>query len=155
MDETNLQSSSDVHSSEDPKNSKDTTSLQWRDFIQNLKKQWKTLWRDRIDDKLRAEGIARDDYPLLFVDKGTVIVATKKCKPPDFLEILRRHAQPTRVIQATQIGPSSSGWGKFIRTVVKAESRLSRRMRPPLLERKRGENLQQKKKGGRGWIHRS
>ncbi|MDH5462463.1 MAG: hypothetical protein OEX09_09630, partial [Candidatus Bathyarchaeota archaeon] len=57
---------------------------EWREFVQELKQRWRILWRHRIDDKVRAEGIASKDYDLLFVDRGTVIVATKDYKPPKF-----------------------------------------------------------------------
>jgi len=52
-----------------------------------------------------------------------------------------------------EIEPPAPGWGKFIKTVVKLESRLPKRRRLPPLEKKRKKNLQ-KKKNGRGWIHR-
>jgi len=63
-------------------------SGEWREFLERLRTRWKSLWLDRIDDRVRAEGIANEDYDLLFVDKGTVIVATRDYKPPDFREIL-------------------------------------------------------------------
>jgi hypothetical protein len=35
------------------------------------------LWKERFDDKVRAEGVANRDYSSLFVEKGTVIFATR------------------------------------------------------------------------------
>ena len=56
--------------------------------VDDVRAEWRLLWRNRIDDKVRAEGIANRDYSLLFVDRGTVIVATKDFKPLNFKEIL-------------------------------------------------------------------
>ena len=59
-----------------------------QEIINELKAQYKTLWWERIDDKVRAEGIANRDYSMLFVEKGTVIFATRDFKPLNFKEIL-------------------------------------------------------------------
>ena len=122
---------------------------EWREFVDDLKKQWKILWRNRIDDKVRAEGIANRDYSLLFVDRGTVIIATRDYKPPDFVEILERH-KPADVVNAVPPPPAIGGWGKFIRSVVSKQKRFTRRRPPPELYRK---EKQQLKKGGGGWLH--
>ena len=122
---------------------------EWREFVDDLKKQWKILWRNRIDDKVRAEGIANRDYSLLFVDRGTVIIATRDYKPPDFVEILERH-KPADVVNAVPPPPAIGGWGKFIRSVVSKQKRFTRRRPPPELDRK---EKQQLKKGGGGWLH--
>ena len=126
-------------------------SVEWRVFLEGLRKRWKSLWRDRIDDRVRAEGIASDDYDLLFVDQGTVIVATRDYRPPNFREVLERHAedkQPGRVVVSNS---GVGGWGKFVRDVVSKQKRFTKRGRPvpSELEKKR----QQLKKGGRGWLH--
>lgn len=157
MGETNLESSSETSKYEGANSSLRSANLQWRDFVKDLKEQWKMLWRNRIDDKVRAEGVAREDNPMLFVDKGTVIVATRKYKPPDFVEILNLHRQERRRVEKVgttiQMWPSSSGWRKFITTVIKSQPRFSLRRRPQPSKGKREGNLQ-KKKGGRGWTHR-
>lgn len=122
-----------------------------KQFVEDVKRQWKAMWRQRIDDRVRAEGIADEDYSLLFVERGTVIVATRKFRPPDFLEILRRH-NGTDVGDVVPPSPYVGGWGKFIRTVLKKQLRLGRRRRrrPEPVRKER----QQLKKGGRGWLHR-
>jgi len=127
------------------------TSEEWRNFVEDLKKQWRILWRDRIDDKLRAEGIANRDYSLLFMDRGTVIIATRDYKPPDFVEILERH-KPADVQNVAPPNPAIGGWGKFVRTVLSKQKRFIRRRRLAQLELDR-EKKQQLKKGGRGWLH--
>ena len=126
------------------------TPEEWRQFVEELKKEWKTLWWDRIDDKVRAEGIANKEYPRLFVDRGTIIMATRDYKPPDFIEILEHHnpPDPERLVPPN---PSVGGWGKFGRSVLSKQKRFTRRRRPePEKGRKK---KQQFKKNGRGWLH--
>jgi hypothetical protein len=127
------------------------TLEEWRNFVEDLKREWKTMWRDRIDDKVRAEGIANRDYSRLFVDRGTIIIATRDYKPPDFVEILEQYKPPDaeRLIPPS---PSVGGWRKFIRNVLSKQKRFTRRRRPAPAEpdRRKGQQL---KKGGRGWLH--
>ena len=113
-------------------------------FIDELKKEWRVLWRDRIDDRVRAEGVASQDYPGLYVERGLVVVATRDYKPLDFLEILRRHnLVPPRA--------SVGGWGKFIRDFIRKQRRFTRR--EPVSSKPERKGKQQRKKGGRGWLH--
>ena len=122
-----------------------------KELMQELKKEWKTLWWERIDDKVRAEGIADKDYNRLFVEKGTVIFATRKFKILSFREILQLHG----IVDVDRVvGPSPSvgGWGKFIRTVIASQQHVNRKRRARVYfegERQK----QQLKKGGRGWLH--
>jgi len=121
-----------------------------KQFIDEFKKQWKGMWRNRVDDKVRAEGIADKDYSLLFVDRGTVIIATRKFKLLDFYELL----QQSRLSAGSEVippNPSVGGWGKFVRTVLNSQ-KLTRRGRqvPQKPEKHPGQQL---KKGGRGWLH--
>ncbi|MEM2953998.1 MAG: hypothetical protein QXM52_06985 [Candidatus Bathyarchaeia archaeon] len=126
-------------------------SLTQDENVEKLKAQWKKLWRERIDDKLKAEGIANEDYPMLFVDKGTVIIATRDFKMLSFKEILELNG----VINAERFiapSPSVGGWGKFIRTFIvgKGSSRRVESARHYLESEKQRQQL---KKGGRGWLH--
>jgi hypothetical protein len=119
-----------------------------RKFLQELREQWKRMWRERIDDKLRAEGISDKEYSQLFVERGTVIMATRKFKPLDFLEILQQHGASISS-EVVPPSPSVGGWGKFIRNSLnKQHSR--RRRDAPAPDRK---EKQQLKKCGRGWLH--
>jgi len=113
-------------------------------FIDELKREWRVLWRDRFDDRVRAEGIASRDYPGLCVERGLVIVATRAYKPLDFLEILRRH-------NLVPPGSSVGGWGKFVRNVISEQKRFTRR--GPVSSKPERKKRQQRKKGGRGWLH--
>jgi hypothetical protein len=121
------------------------------EVIEKLKAQWKALWRERIDDKVRAEGIANVDYSMLFVEKGTVIFATRAFKPLNFRKILQQH-ELVDVDRVLPPSPHVGGWGKFIRTEIASQKRHKRSRRPrptPSFEKKR----QQLKKGGYGWLH--
>ncbi len=123
-----------------------------KELVENLKKQWKVMWRQRIDDRVRAEGIAEKDYSPLFVERGTIIMATRRFKAPDFLEILQQHGLLScdNPVPPT---PFVGGWGKFIRTFFKKRrpTRRSLLHRPAKPGRKPGQPL---KKGGRGWLHK-
>jgi len=121
------------------------------ELINELKAQWKNLWKERIDDKVRAEGIANMDYSMLFVEKGLVIFATRDFRALNFKEILACHklADVDRVIPPS---PQVGGWGKFIRSMI-SSTKSSNRVRETrqLLEKEK--QKQQLKKGGRGWLH--
>ena len=124
---------------------------EWKKFMEDLKNEWEVLWRDRIDDRVRAEGIANRDYSGLFVDRGTIIIATRDYKPPDFIEILEQHNPPDAEKLIPPI-PPVGGWKRFIRTVLSKQKDFTMRRRPipPEPDRRKG---QQPKKGGRGWLH--
>lgn len=123
-----------------------------RQLVEELKKQWKTLWRDRIDDKIRAEGIADKNYSLLFVERGTVIIASRKFKPLDFYEILQEH-KFSNVNEIIPPHPSVGGWGKFIRTVLKKQHPSARQRNTSKCSMPEHKERLQLKKGGRGWLH--
>ena len=120
-------------------------------FVAEVKGEWRLLWRDRIDDKVRAEGIANREYSLLLVERGNVVVATRDFKQLDLRSIIRSHGigDVDRVVSPH---PSVGGWGKFARTVLNKQSR-ARSWKEEAAPRKRDGSLQLKK-GGRGWLHR-
>ncbi len=37
--------------------------------VEEVKEEWRLLWRGRIDDKVRAEGVADRSFPLLAVER--------------------------------------------------------------------------------------
>ena len=122
-----------------------------KQFLDEFKSQWKSMWRDRLDDKVRAEGIADKDYSLLSVDRGTVIIATRKFRLLDFRELLRNHELAQAGEMVVPLNPSVGGWGKFVRTALVAQDlKRQRRQAPPKLDRNVDQQL---KKGGRGWLH--
>jgi len=126
---------------------------EWKWLVDDARMQWKLLWRDRIDDRVRAEGVADRDYSLLFVDRGDVIIATRDFKPLSLREILQQHKPPeAEADRLIPPSPSIGGWGKFIRDVLRKQRRVRRR-RELLVEKTDAEKGQQLKKGGRGWLH--
>lgn len=126
--------------------------LEWKDFVAELRNEWKALWREHIDDRVRAEGIANRDYSKLFVDCGLVIVATRDYKPLDFVEILQQHIPLEASDRVIPPNPSVGGWKKFIRDFISKQKRFTKRGRPIPSEVKH-KGKQQLKKGGRGWLH--
>jgi hypothetical protein len=126
-------------------------SLTQKEMVEEIKVQWRRLWQERVDDKVRAEGIASGDYSRLFVDKGTVIHATRKFKPLSFREILEQNRVEDKerfIPPSPQIG----GWTKFIKTSIYINN--PQRHRRALLHVEPEKERQQPKKGGRGWLHR-
>ncbi len=120
-----------------------------RIFVDELRNEWKGLWLNRIDDKVRAEGIAKEDYSMLFVEQGTVIKATRDYKPLEFFDIVQQHLE----LDAEKAVPPNStigGWGKFIRSKIRKQHKTARCYSPPKPVHKNGQQL---KKGGRGWLH--
>jgi len=120
------------------------------DVADRVRLEWKVLWMSRIDDKVRAEGMANRDYTLLFVERGTVIVATRNYRPLNLREILEAHEVENleRVLSPL---PSVGGYRKFARTVLNVQKRAQKWRESEPTRKGRG-NLQLKK-GGRGWQH--
>jgi len=125
-------------------------SLNQKEMVEELKTSWKQLWQERLDDKVRAEGVATNDYAKLFVEKGTIIHATRDFKALNFREILEQNqiANADRFIPPS---PQVGGWTKFIKTNV-TNQRLRKNNRASLYCEAEKEK-QQLKKGGRGWLH--
>ena len=63
-------------------------SLHQKELVEELRIQWKRLWQERVDDKVRAEGVATADYCDLFVDQGTIIHATRDFQALNFKKSL-------------------------------------------------------------------
>lgn len=117
------------------------------EFLKKVREQWRLLWRERFDDRFRGEGVAVRDYPLVFMDRGFVVFASRDAKVPSFSEILEYWAFEGLVYAPD---PAVGGWGKFVRTHILRRSR--RRKNEKLAKPLKGKK-QQLKKGGRGWLH--
>ena len=120
--------------------------------VEDVKAEWKKLWRNRIDDKVRAEGIAKRDYSLLCVDQGTVIAATKDFKPVDLKEILSSFDFHNDKGFNAPV-PSVGGYGKFARTVLNKQKRVREWKASESVRNKKLKKMLPQKKGGRGWLH--
>ena len=121
-----------------------------KEFVDDLRVDWKNLWQNRIEDRVRAEGIAKQDYSKLFVEQGTVIMATRDFKHLEFFDIVKEYLE----CDTEKVLPPNStvgGWGKFIRTNIRNQKTATRASRyvPPKKTPKKG---QQQKRGGRGWL---
>lgn len=133
-------------------------ALEWKSFVEELRRQWRLLWRERIEDKVRAEGIASKDFELLFVDRGTVVVATRCYKPLIFREILEQYEAPYEVkVKQEAPPPHVGGWRKFGREIAALRSKTSLRDKKRTWHKDEAKNKRkhslQLKKGGRGWLH--
>ncbi len=125
-------------------------SLTQKETVEEIKTEWKKLWNERVDDKVRAEGIAINEYSKLFVEKGTIIHATRDFKALNFREILERN----QILNLERFIPPNSqigGWTKFIKTSIATQKPA--RNRRALLYCEPKKEKQQPKKGGRGWLH--
>jgi hypothetical protein len=124
---------------------------QQKKIVNNLKGEWKKLWLERLDDKVRAEGVATNDYSQLFIEKGTIIHATRDYKALNFTEILERH-QIENAERYVPPSPTLGGWGKFVKTsIVQPKTKVVNRT----IQHHSKENVkQQPKKSGRGWLHK-
>ena len=127
-----------------------------KQLILELKAQWKLLWSERFDDRVRAEGVSVNDYAILDVEKGTIIHATKDFKILSLKQILEKHKvdNPERYVQPdVNVG----GWNKFIKTEINGKAAKGSRAAAYVADKKKtsakkGAN-QQPKKGGRGWLN--
>ncbi len=119
--------------------------------IAEIKNQWRRLWQERVDDKVRAECIASDDYFQLFVGKGTVIYATRRFRPLNLKDILdqNRIENSERFIPRN---PLLGGWSKFIKTSI-CPNATQRHNRALLYAETKKECLKPRK-SGRGWLHK-
>jgi len=117
--------------------------------VEEIRGQWKRMWRERIDDRVRAEGVACESYDKLFVERGTVVVATRDFKVLSLKDILELHkvADADRLVP---LNPNVGGWGKFVRTHISSGKRVSVRVREFKVDEKKPQQL---RKGGRGWLH--
>jgi hypothetical protein len=127
-------------------------SLSQKEMVEELRIQWKRLWLERAEDKVRAEGIAAADYCDLFLEKGTIIHATRDFKSPNFREILEQH-QITEADRYIPPSPHVGGWTKFIKTSI-TNQRSRRKRRVEYYSEEKNREKQQHKKGGRGWLHK-
>ena len=124
-------------------------------LVEELKAEWKLLWEERFDDKVRAEGVSTNEYQTISIERGVIIHATRDCKPLIFKEILKEKQieNPERYIPPdVNIG----GWNKFIKTNITSNTpQKGKRAAAYKAENTAKKNPnQQPKKGGRGWLHK-
>jgi hypothetical protein len=131
----------------------ETSNKDKKELLENLRQEWKTMWRSRIDDEDRAEGIADKTYERLFIDRGLILFATRNFKPPEFQEILRKYLTSEEAERLTP-DPVRGGIRKFIREYIISNNKLSRSQREEWVnELEAMKKKQQSSHGGRGWLH--
>jgi hypothetical protein len=131
------------------RDSLEVTSVQ-RELVEELKAQWKLLWSERFNDRVRAEGVSVHDYAIIDIEKGTVIHATKDFRLLTLKEILEKHKveNPERFVQPDlHVG----GWTKFIKTEIMSKSPKRSKSSATYVFNK--PKKVQPKKGGKGWLH--
>lgn len=118
-----------------------------------IRKEWRELWDHKIEDKVAAEDVARRNYELLFVERGTVIQATKDYQPLDLREIREKNEKMLGV-KLTQPNPQIGGWRKFSKDVLAKQTRW--RSMPPRTRQQPSPpaSSPNRKKAGRGWLHK-
>jgi len=121
-----------------------------KELVEKLKVQWKLLWSERFNDKVRAEGVSVSDYASLHVERGTIIHATRDFKAISFKEILDQNVAEN-LDRAVQPDVDVGGWNKFVKTQI--TSREPQRNKRTLAYVPKKRVVQQPKKGGRGWLH--
>ena len=126
--------------------------LPQKEFVDELKVEWKRLWSERVDDKVRAEGIAVDDYNSLFIDKGTVIHATRDFKALNFKDILEQH-KVSNAERYIPPNPHVGGWGKFVKENIKSNQQAKKKKTAEFCCEEKNDKHQMKK-SGRGWLHK-
>ena len=119
-------------------------------FRSRLKEEWGLLWKERFDDRVRAEGVAVRDYPLLSMSRGHVIFASRDAKAPSFSQIVEVWASQGLIYSPD---PDVGGWGKFVRKELNRDTH-SRARAFINGQSKREKDRQHLKKGGRGWLHK-
>jgi hypothetical protein len=87
----------------------------------------------------------------LFIDKGTVIHATRDFKALNFRDILEQH-KIEDVDRYIPPSPEVGGWRKFVKENISKQPQRKSRAADFLLAEKK--EKQQLKKNGRGWLHK-
>ncbi len=131
----------------------ETSNKDKKELLENLRQEWKTMWRSRIDDEVRAEGIADKTYERLFIDRGLILFATRNFKPPEFQEILHKYLT---FEEAERLNPNpvKGGIRKFIREYIISNNKPCRSQREEWVhELDAMKEKQQLSHGGRGWLH--
>jgi hypothetical protein len=127
--------------------------LPQKEFVDELKVEWKRLWSERHDDKIRAEGIAVNNYSSLFIDKGTVIHATRDFKALNFKDILEQH-EVQNAERYIAPNPHVGGWGKFVRDNITVNNQTVKNKKSAQQLDTLSSRKQPQKKNGRGWLHK-
>jgi hypothetical protein len=117
-------------------------------LVEEIRIQWKQMWNEHFNDKVKAEGVSTNDYPTLLIGQGTIINATRDFKALNFKDILRQQKveNPDRYQPDKYIG----GWNKFIKNSIAAKTGKAKN---PSKATPSKPSSKQTKKSGRGWLN--
>jgi hypothetical protein len=101
-------------------------------------------------DKLQPSKFLNVHSPVLHVERGIVIHATRDLKALSFKEILEQHLVED-LDRAVQPDVQVGGWNKFVKTKITGSRPQRNKRTLPDIPKKRA--VQQPKKGGRSWLH--
>ena len=122
-------------------------------IVEEIKVQWKLLWSERFNDKVKAEGISVNDYEILQVEKGTIIHATRDFKALNFKEILEKN-MINNCDKFNEPDNHEGGWNKFIKTeITNRKQKKSNQIAPFAHDTHKNSGPKRQKKSGRGWLH--
>lgn len=130
--------------------------LKGSSLSRELLREWRSLWREKYDDKWRAEDVASRDFQLLNIDRGTVIWATRNCKPLTLEDVFRSYERKFGDRLHRPVTPGEGGWGKFTRDVLKKlpkEHNHETLRRVPAKDGVEPRACGPLKKNGRGLLH--
>jgi hypothetical protein len=120
---------------------------------QQIRVEWKSLWDQCFDDKRNAECVTSRDYDLLFVERGTVIKATRNCKPPSLEEIMDM-TERNLGLKLISPDPRIGGWRKLSREAFPRKPRGAEGSKRTQESPKENARNVPAKKSGNGWLHR-
>jgi hypothetical protein len=144
-----MKPASDTPQANSEENSESKAEAQ-KKLVAEVKAQWKLLWSERFDDKVKAEGVSVGNYDRLRVERGAIIHATRDFKALNFREILEQNKveNPDLFVQpSVHVG----GWNKFVKTQITNNKPQKNRRAASYVPEK--QEAQRPKKGGRGWLH--
>jgi len=121
-------------------------------LVEEIKAEWKQLWNERLNDKVRAEDISGGNYECLKVERGTIIHASRDFKPLNFKDILEQNRVENPEAYVTP-NVEEGGWTKFAKKEIVAPSKL-RSGTIQCNPATKNKAVLQSKKGGRGWLHK-
>ena len=112
---------------------RNNTQQKNKELVENLLVQWKKLWYENINDTKQAEKIASNTYSSLFIEKGTIIHASRNFKIPSFKEIVRlnkiengeRYISPDPIV---------GGWTKFTKKYITSQ-KINKRNHKPTIQK--------------------
>ena len=74
-DRRELQVINQPHNDALPNSSLESKTKTQKELVETLRVQWKLLWSERFNDKIRAEGISKKDYRTVLFNQTSTLEA--------------------------------------------------------------------------------